>query len=190
MLLIVDMINDLNFPDNEELVRRSEGLGKNVARLKNKCQQAGIPVIYVNDNVGSWRSDFQELVRKCISPKSAGRGMVRQIAPTRGDLLVLKPRHSVFYGTPVDVLLTDMKATSIILVGLLTHSCVLLSASDAYMRGYRLSVPQDCVAGRTEHEHRSALKVMESSFRVHITPFDRMEVLKRTRDRKIRSKAA
>src|SRR4051794_15173260 len=80
-LLIVDMINNLNFPDNEELVRQSNALGFAVQHLKARCSEAGIPSIYINDNMGRWRSDFAEAVRQCLLPSSAGRDMVQHIKP-------------------------------------------------------------------------------------------------------------
>jgi nicotinamidase-related amidase len=177
VLLVVDMINDLNFPDNQELVRRSEQLGKTVRHLKKRCREAGIPTIYVNDNLGKWRSDFASIVRRCTAPESPGAPMVKQMLPEQEDLLVLKPKHSVFYGTPLDELLQDLQARSLIIVGLSTHSCILVSVSDAYMRGYRIFVPNDCVAGQSEREHSSTLRLMESNFKVITSASSELDLL-------------
>ena len=185
VLLIIDMINDLEFPGNEELVGMSETLGKDVAKLKAKCRRAGIPAIYVNDNVGLWRSDFQGLIRRCMASKSAGRNMVRQIRPDSRDLLILKPAHSAFYGTPLVPLLTDMQVTSILLAGVLTHFCILLTAADGYMRNFQLYVPEDCVAGRSTDEHHAALQVMKSSFRIDITPSRNLDLSKIKRNSRV-----
>jgi nicotinamidase-related amidase len=169
-LLIIDMMNDLIFPGNEELVRNSEALGRNVAYLKRRCRDVGIPSIYVNDNHGKWRSDFGEVVRYSMRPDSLGRKMIEQILPGPDDYLVLKPKHSVFFATPVDTLLEYIGVESVILAGVSTHSCILLSASDAYVRNYQLFVPQDCVAGQSQREHRASLELMESNFRAKTMP--------------------
>lgn len=163
-LLIVDMINDLDFPANQELLRQSKALGRNIANLKSRCRQAGIPAIYINDNRGRWRSDFDEVIRFCTRPESLGREMVQQILPAAEDYLILKPKHSIFFATPLDVLLEYMGVESLVLTGLSTNSCILLSASDAHVRDYQLFVPADCVAGQTEEDHRTSLVVMEKNF--------------------------
>lgn len=177
VLLIVDMINDLNFPGNEELVRHSEELGRTVRRLKDRCRDAGIPTIYVNDNIGKWRSDFAGVVQHCLAPESSGASMVRHILPDEDDLLVLKPKHSIFYATPLDELLQERNARSLIMVGLSTHSCILVSVSDAYMRDYRILVPRDCVAGQNEREHCATLKLMESNFKVDTRASSELDLL-------------
>src|SRR5207302_5791094 len=60
VLLLIDVINDLSFPDNQDLVLRSVALAKSIAKLKKRCKKSGIPAIYVNDNRGRWRSDLSQ----------------------------------------------------------------------------------------------------------------------------------
>jgi nicotinamidase-related amidase len=102
--------------------------------------------------------------------------MVQQTLPADDDYLVLKPRHSVFYGTPLDVLLEELGAKSIMFAGLSTNSCILLSVSDAYVRDYGLWVPSDCVAGKSEQEHSATLRLMETNFKVDTTPSDQLDL--------------
>src|SRR5581483_4933613 len=167
-LLIVDMINALDFPGNEELVRQSSTLGRNVAALKRRCRAAGIPAIYINDNYGKWRSDFTAVIRHCDREGVPGRAMVRQVLPDAGDYLVLKPKHSAFYATPLDTLLQYIGVDTLILAGVSSNSCVLLTASDAYVRDYKLFIPSDCVAGQDAEQHRKSLELMKSNFAANI----------------------
>jgi isochorismate hydrolase len=73
-------------------------------RAKKNCKDAGIPVISVNDNRGKWRSDFSAVLSHCLRPDSPGCPMVRQLIPEASDYIVLKPKHSAFYATPLDTL--------------------------------------------------------------------------------------
>lgn len=167
-LLIIDMINALDFPENEELVRESVRLGRNVATLKRRCREAGIPAIYINDNQGRWRSNFAAVLRHCDRHCVAGREMVQQVLPNADDYLVLKPKHSAFYATPLDTLLQYIGVETLILAGISSNSCILLTASDAYVRDYKLFIPSDCVAGLNAEQHRKSLELMKSNFGANI----------------------
>jgi len=169
-LLLVDVLNDLDFPDNSALVKVAPLLAGNISRLKSKCKQAGIPAIYVNDNFGRWRSDLTAVLSNCLRPDSLGARMVAKIVPEADDYMVLKPKHSIFYATPLDTLLSYLKTKTIILTGLTTNACILISASEIYIRDLQLCVPSDCVAAQSMREHRNALQLMRKSFRADTTP--------------------
>ena|ERR1700730_633821 len=101
VLLLVDVLNDLDFPDNSALVKTIPVLGANISRLKNHCHNAGIPVIYVNDNYGKWRSDRNAVITP--SSRFAGVSLGRKDHPRATDYVILKPKHSIFYATPLDI---------------------------------------------------------------------------------------
>ena len=156
-LLMIDVINAFDFPDGEKLLANALPIGARIAKLKERCRQAGVPTIYVNDNFGKWRSDAKKLVDYCLRPQSAGREFVEQLVPDQHDYFVLKPMHSAFFQTPLDVLLRYVGATSLILTGLATNSCIVCTAHDAKMRDLTLYVPSDCSAARTKREHDHAI---------------------------------
>ena len=83
---------------------------------------------------------------------------VEQIRPDKDDYFVLKPMHSGFYQTPLEVLLRYLGASTLVLAGLTTNSCIVCTAHDAKMREFELYVPSDCSAARTTKEHRQAIE--------------------------------
>jgi nicotinamidase-related amidase len=159
-LLLVDVINDLEFDSGDALLAHALPMAERVAALARRCRQAGIPVIYVNDNFGRWRSDFRTLLRRCLRTPVRGRPLARLLRPDERDYFVLKPKHSGFYSTTLDLLLQYLGATTVILTGLTGDICVLLTAHDAYMRDLRLVVPADCVASLDPTENAHALRYM------------------------------
>jgi len=179
VLLLVDVINDLDFPQNQELVSNSVLLGKRIAMLKRRCKQKGIPTIYVNDNRGRWRSEFQEVVKHCLRHDSPGRAMVEQLLPDKDDYVVMKPKHSPFYATPLELLLEYIGVKTVILAGFTTNACVMIAASDLYIRDYRLFVPSDCVAALTAGAQRNALILMRKNFGATTTPSARLHLTRR-----------
>ncbi|MCU1232376.1 MAG: isochorismatase hydrolase [Candidatus Solibacter sp.] len=157
-LVLIDVINHYEFPDGERTLRNALGIAPKIARLKRRAREAGIPAIYVNDNFGQWRSDAWKLVDYCVRPEAAGRKFVEAIRPDKEDYFVLKPMHSAFYQTPLEVLLRYVGASTLILCGLATNSCIVCTAHDANMRDFRLFVPSDCSAARSAKEHQQAIE--------------------------------
>ena len=170
VLLLIDVINDLSFPDNKDLVRRSGALAKSIAKLKKRCKKLGIPAIYVNDNRGRWCSDISAVLGYCLGVQSPGREMTKLLVPDADDYIVLKPKHSPFYASPLQTILDYIGAQIAIVAGVTTNACVLIAAGDLHVRDFRLFVPADCVAARSEREHRLCLDVMKNSFDADTTP--------------------
>jgi nicotinamidase-related amidase len=158
VLLIIDMINAFDFDGAKGMLPRALQVAKAVARLKRRARRAGVPALYVNDNFGRWRSDFRQILEHCL--KSPGRGIARLLAPSRNDYFVLKPKHSGFQFTTLELLLRHLGARTLVLTGVAGNFCVLFTAHDAYMRDYRLVVPRDCIASLTEDDDRQALAHM------------------------------
>ena len=176
VLLLIDVINDLSFPGNKDLVRRSVALAKSIAKLKKRCKKLGIPTIYVNDNRGRWRSDISAVLRHCLREQSPGRDMTELLVPEADDYIVLKPKHSPFYASPLQTILDYIGARVAIVAGVTTNACVLIAASDLHLRDFRVFVPADCVAALTEREHRRSLDVMKNSFDADTTSSSRLNL--------------
>jgi isochorismate hydrolase len=156
-LLLIDLINDLEFEGAEKLLPSALQVAGRVARLRAKARRAGIPIIYANDNFGRWRSDFREVLEHCLRDGVAGRPVVEQIIPGSTDYFVLKPKHSAFFASTLETLLEYLGARRLILTGISAEICVLFTAMDAYMRDYELYVPEDCVASASDEERERAL---------------------------------
>ena len=156
-LIIVDVINDLDFPEAKQLVRFVPALADKIARLKRRAKAARVPVIYVNDNFGRWRSDFRALIEHCRKGKS--RFLIEKLYPEQDDYFVLKPKHSGFFSTTLETLLRYLEAQTLILTGIAGNFCVLFTANDAYMRDFNLFVPSDCTVSNTRKENDSALRL-------------------------------
>ena len=151
-------------------------MAKRIAALKKRAARARIPTIYVNDNFGRWRSDFRAIVQYCTTADVPGREVSRTLRPGPDDFFVLKPKHSAFYGTTLDVLLEALGTRTIILTGVAGNICVLFTANDAYMRELGLYVPSDCVASNTARENTYALDQMRTVMKARITPSRRLSL--------------
>lgn len=159
-LLLIDVVNGFDFEGSEGLVAAARRAAPKILALRERARAAQVPVIYANDNFGRWRSDFRATVQGCSHPNQPGHYVTRLLVPGPRDYFVLKPRHSAFFRTALEVLLQRLEVRRLVLVGFATNICVLFTASDAHMRGYEIVVPSDCTASNTEALTEQALAQM------------------------------
>jgi len=169
-VLLIDVINDLEFDGGEALLTQALPMADQLARLKRRAKQAGIPVIYINDNFGRWQSDFAKLLAHCLDDEVRGQPLAARLQPEPEDYFVLKPKHSGFYSTTLELLLRALQVHTLLLTGLTGDICVLFTANDAYMRDFHLVVPADCVASQDPEENRHALRHMQRVLKADIRP--------------------
>lgn len=170
-LLLVDLVNPLDFPGGDALARRAVPMAERIAALQRRTREAGIPTVYVNDNFGAWHLGFRELVEQVRGSRAPGRPLLDAISPDpREDYFVLKPMHSGFFCTALEVLLRRLGVRTLILAGLACDICVLMTAADGFMRGFALVVPSDCVASERESDESRALDHMRRVLRADVRP--------------------
>jgi nicotinamidase-related amidase len=175
-LLIVDMINMLDFPEGESLLKLSIPVAKNILRLKEHFYKKGFPVIYVNDNFDEWLSDWKSVYSKCSAPGKRGRELARLLKPTPKDYFVLKPRHSGFEATPLEILLKRLRIKKLVITGIAGDICVLFTAHDAHARGYEVIVPKNCIASNTKKQNEVALKQLSKALKVKTTQYQSLRL--------------
>jgi len=180
-LLLIDVINDLEFPGGERLLPHALAAAKKIAQLKRRCKSMHIPSLYANDNFGKWQSDFRRIVSRCTKGVR-GAPIARMLRPVEGeDYFVLKPKHSGFFSTTLDTLLGYLGANTLIIVGFTADTCVLFTANDAYMRDFHLIVPRDCVASMDETENTRALEHMRRVLKADIAPSHKIDLRRSSR---------
>jgi nicotinamidase-related amidase len=166
-LLLIDVLTTFQFPDGNAILQGALRMRDALVRLKARARTARVPVLYVNDNFGDWRSEKEVLMGRCIEAK--GAQFVGPLLPDSEDYFVLKPMHSAFYMTPLEVLLQHLQVETLILTGLTSNSCITASAHDANMRGFDIHIPPDCSCARTAAEHTRALAQLETSAGANLT---------------------
>ena len=169
-LLLVDVINPLDFPEADDLLRFAVPAADRLAGLKQGAAAAGVPTIYANDNFGRWRSDLTAVVDRCLEPDCKGRYLAERLRPGPDDYFVLKPKHSAFFSTTLETLLRYLGTRTVIIGGFAANICVLFTANDAYMRDFKLAVPADGVASNTREENEAALEQMRRVLKADVRP--------------------
>jgi nicotinamidase-related amidase len=166
-LIVIDMINTYDHDDAALLIPSVQESLPGVTRLLHRARELDVPVIYVNDNFGQWRSHHGEILETAL--KGPHADLVRPIAPDDASLFVVKARHSAFYETPLGYLLTQQGVDHIVLCGQVTEQCVLYSALDAHIRHLRVTVARDAVAHIHPDLAEAALRMMERNMGARIS---------------------
>ena len=182
-LLLVDVINDMEYPGGDKLLVHAEPMAKQLAQLKQRAKAAGLPAIYANDNFGRWQSDFAALVRHCTEEPVRGRPVARLLVPEPDDYFVLKPKHSAFFATPLDTLLGYLGVKTLVVSGLTGDMCVLFTAADAFLRDLHIIVAEDCVASIDPEENRLALRHMARVMDAEVIPSAEIDLARLQRPR-------
>jgi nicotinamidase-related amidase len=164
---VVDMLNPYDHEDAERLTSNVEETVEPIAGLVRRATEEGAAVIYVNDNYGDWNSSQEELAERALQGKRPD--LIEPLLPPDGASFVIKARHTIFYMTPLEYLLSQKEVDHLVLVGQVTEQCILYSALDAYVRHLRVSVPPDGVAHIHEDLADAALKMMERNMRAELT---------------------
>lgn len=160
-LLVIDLVNAFEFPCGETLFHRALPAARAIAVLQERARSAGVPILYVNDVFDSEASELHDLVMHYRGRSCRSRALLEFLAvdPER-DHFVAKPMHSGFFRTDLEALLRRMRVEHLILTGVAADICVLVTAFDAHMRGFGLSVPCDCIAAESAEAERWALQHM------------------------------
>ena len=156
-LLLIDWINPFDFEGGEALLRHARQAVTQATQLANWCRGKGTPVIVINDNFGQWSSDRRTICERARQQDFGGREIAREILDLEYDHFVLKPRHSAFHHTVLDLLLDHLGTKKLILSGLATNICCLFTANDAHLRNLKLWIPPNCSAAETIEDHEYAL---------------------------------
>ena len=168
-LLLIDFMNPFDYEGADRLAPRAVKAAEGAAKLKARMREDRVPVIYANDNFGRWESDFKAVVESCRQRGGASGKIADMLAPERKDRSVLKPRHSAFFGTPLEFLLDELRVQRLVLAGISAESCIMFTAHDAYLRKYALWIPADCVASERDSYQRAALEYMARTLKADVT---------------------
>jgi len=172
-LLIVDMVNPFDFDGADELRGPALRAARSILKLRDRFDRAGAPVVYVNDNFMHWQGEFRDLIASCLAEDAPGAAIARLLQPGPTHYYVLKPKHSGFHDTALEILLRKLGVRRLAITGIATDSCIVATAQDAHMREFALWIPSDCTAAETPARKRRALDLMVDSYRASTRPATR-----------------
>ena len=171
-VVVIDMIND--FVTGVFKNERAEKIIPNVEQLLNFAREKKISVVYVNDaHLPNVDTEFDVWPQHAVAG-TWGAQVVDELKPEKGDFVFQKRRYSAFQGTGLDQLLRELKVDTLILTGVVTDICIQHTAADAFFRGYKIIVPEDCVEAINEQTQKASLDFLKRVYGCKITRVDEM----------------
>jgi len=158
-LLVVDVLADFSHEDGPSLLASFRGRGASMAAAIDAARQAGVPVVYVNDDRDRWDSDAPALVRESVDAE--GGDVIRELLPRSGDAVLLKHRYSAFDHTALELLLDNESVERVLIVGAATEGCVVQTALDAREHGLKATILADACATTDPDLEELALRYAE-----------------------------
>jgi nicotinamidase-related amidase len=156
-------------------VKHATPAAARIARLKVRARAANVPTIYANDNYGRWRSDFRATIDQARTKGMPGQAVSALLAPDDDDYFVLKPKHSAFYGSSLDLLLTYLGTECLVLAGFAGDICVRFTAQDAFLRDYESVIPSDAIASEDPRSNADAIEYMHAQLGAKTPPAARID---------------
>lgn len=158
VLVVVDMISPWDFEGADEV---ATGSADAVAAINRAREGGSMRVVHANDFHGGFHGSRE----KAFELAMAGRrpDLVAPLEPAPEEDFIHKGQHSAFYGTPLAHLLELCEAEVVYLAGQVAEQCVLYTALDAHVRGYRVVVITDAILAREESLGNAALRMIETN---------------------------
>jgi nicotinamidase-related amidase len=140
----------------------------NCQALLGFCRAANVRVVHLT--IGPLLSDGMDMVplrRPTAAPglkpllHHAGtfeHGIIPEVAPLAGELVINKTSRSAFNSTAIETVLRNLGVRTIVVAGVTTSSCVDTTARDAADRGFQVVVVEDAVAELDQPSHDAALR--------------------------------
>lgn len=172
VLVVVDMQESGGMPAEEMGIAHMPGYEGRIEvaeRLISAARTAGIPIVFFQEVHRPSGVDFgRELDGAegvhCVDGRRGTPLHPRLLPDLDGpnhEFHIVKRRYSGFIGTEFEIVLSGLKADTLILVGGLTNVCVHYTFADAHQRDFYVRVVSDCVGGSSVPAHEAALEAME-----------------------------
>ena len=140
-------------------------------RLLEVARENGVPIFYSTTpprhialNVGRWAGKNSRNDEDFSDQVNDFNEIVREIGPEPGDIVILKDKPSVFFGTPLASYLTELQIDTLIVTGTTTSGCVRATVVDAFSYNYKVSIVEECTFDRGQASHEINLWDMQAKY--------------------------
>jgi nicotinamidase-related amidase len=167
-LLVIDVLTDFSHEDGPSLLASFRDRGAAIAAAIESARDAGVPVVYINDDRDRWDGDAPALARE--SAEGTGGDVIRQLLPRTGDAILLKHRYSAFDHTALELLLEARSVERVLIVGAATEGCVVQTALDAREHGLKATIVADACATTDPELEQLALRYAREVGGIRVQP--------------------
>ncbi|MBC7218536.1 MAG: cysteine hydrolase [Hadesarchaea archaeon] len=173
-LVVIDMIND--FVTGKFGFRGAVKIVSQIQQLLAAARARGIPVIYACDAHVPGDPELRVWGEHAMAG-TKGSGIVPELSPIKGEAVIFKRTYDIFQVPRLKRLLGRKGIAELVLTGVVTEICIQHSAAGAFFNGYKVTIPEDCVASPEQRDKAHALDYMRRIYGAQIT--NSREIIKR-----------
>lgn len=157
-IIVVDMLKD-NIDTDSHFNIGEEGR-KIVPRLKQLLSIArnrDMPIVFANDTFYEDDFIFRGKMKPHALQGTIGAEVIDELEPQKTDIILEKRKFSAFFQTGLDLILGKLGVDTIVVAGISTLACVLMTALDGICYNFRVIILEDCSAAHKEESHLALL---------------------------------
>jgi nicotinamidase-related amidase len=157
-IIVVDMLKD-NFKRDAHFAITSEALRiiPNIKRLLDHGRSRAWPIIFACDSFLEDDFIFGGKMKPHSIRGTKGVEVIQELIPRATEMVLEKRRFSAFFKTDLDQTLRTLMVDTVVVTGISTHVCVLMTAMDALSHDFHAIIIEDCCAAHKREVHRAAL---------------------------------
>jgi nicotinamidase/pyrazinamidase len=166
-IVVVDMLKD-NLKESARNPYYGEGKAiiPNLQRLLAEGRKKGLPIIFACDSFLEGDFIFRGRMKVHSLRGTQGAEVIDDLRPEPKDIIVPKRRFSAFFKTDLDQTLRMLGVDTIIVTGITTEVCVLMTAMDGLSHDFSAIILEDCTASRRGEFHQRCLSLYRN-FALH-----------------------
>ena len=158
-IIIVDMVKD-SFRKEQQLpiTREAQPIIPRINELMQKGRALGIPIIFACDSFLPDDFIFKGKMKPSSIRGTEGAEVTGLLEVREGDVTLPKRRFSAFFKTDLDQTLRTWNCDTVVVGGITTNVCVLMTALDALCHDFSAILLEDCCAAHKREVHETTIE--------------------------------
>ena len=159
VIIIIDMVKD-SFREEHQLpiTQEAQPLIPRINHLLQQGRGLGIPIIFACDSFLPDDFIFRGKMKHHSIRGTEGAEVTDQLEVHEGDMILPKRRFSAFFKTDLDQTLRTWNCDSVVVGGITTNVCVLMTAMDALCHDFSAILLEDCCAAHKREVHETTIE--------------------------------
>ena len=159
-IIVVDMVKDnIKEGSRHPIALEARSILPNLQKLLEEGRKRGVPVIFACDSFFKEDFIFKGRMKAHSIRGTKGSEVADELRPESTDTVLPKRRFSAFFKTDLDQTLRMLSVDTIIVAGITTEVCVLMTALDGLCHDFSAILLEDCTASKNKEMHQACLNL-------------------------------
>jgi nicotinamidase-related amidase len=159
-IIVVDMLKDnLKESSRNPYFQEGRAIIPNLQKLLEESRKRQFPIIFACDSFLKDDFIFKGRMKVHSLRGTKGAEVVDDLKPEPIDIILPKRRFSAFFKTDLDQTLRVLGVDTIVVTGITTEVCVLMTVMDGLSHDFSAILLEDCSSSRKKEFHQECLNL-------------------------------